>query len=231
MTIFARMLLTLALAAVPVAAQQEWIGGRDFLTEHEVDQIRLAQEPNVRIETYLHFATLRMALIDQILEKDEAGRGGKIHQNLDELGRILEAIDMVIDDALLRDLDVEEALILVREQEPQFLAQLQKLQDDEPDDLWRYEFVLENAIEIATDSLELAGVDPNERKRELIDSDEAEKAAREDSMTAARRAEVQEANQKAAEQVEEIESKRPSLLKEGETLEELSSPPKKKKKK
>lgn len=228
---FPRIFLTLALVATPVAAQQEWIGGRDFLTEHEIDQIRLAQEPNVRIETYLHFATLRLALIDQIFEKDEPGRGGKIHQNLDEFGRILEAIDMVIDDALLRDADLEEAMTLVREQEPQFLARLQELQDAEPDDLWRYEFVLENAIEIAADSLELAGVDPNERKRELIDSDDAEKAAREDTMTAARRKEVQEANEAAAEQAEGIESKRPSLLKEGETLEGLSSPPKKKKKK
>lgn len=219
-----RAFLTISLAICPLAAQQEWIGGRDFLTEHEVDQIRIAQEPNTRLETYLHFATLRLALLDQLFEKDEAGRGAQIHQNLDEFGRILEAIDMVIDDALLRDVDLEEGLILVREQEPQFLTRLEKIRDAEPEDLWRYEFVLENAIEITTDSMELAGVDPRERKRDLIESDEAEKAAREATMSAARKKEVTEAKAEVAEAEEEAEAKRPSLLKPGETL--GGSPPK-----
>jgi len=224
-----KMLLLLALATAPLAAQQEWIGTRDFLTEHEVDQIRMAQEPNLRIQTYLHFATLRLALLDQLFETDEAGRGGKVHQNLDEFGRILEAVDMVIDDALLRDVDLTEGLELVREQEPQFLAKLEKIRDSEPDDLWRYEFVLEDAIEITNDSMELAGVDARERKRELIEADEAEKAAREATMTATRREEVKEAQQAVEQQEEEVESKRPSLLKPGEALGEPSGPPRKKK--
>ena len=224
-----KTLLIIALAASTLAAQQEWIGGRDFLTEHEADQIRMAQDPNVRLETYLHFATLRLALLDQLFESDEAGRGAKVHQNLDEFGRILEAIDMVIDDALLRDVDLEEGLILVREQESQFLTKLEKIRDVEPEDLWRYEFVLENAIEIANDSLELAGVDPRERKRELIDSDEAEKAAREATMSATRREEVKDAKEAVEQVEEEAESNRPSLLKPGETLGEPSGPPRKKK--
>jgi hypothetical protein len=118
----------------------------------------------------------------------------------------------------------------MREQEPQILARLEKIQDSEPDDLWRYEFVLEDAIEIVTDSMELAEVDPSERKRELIDDDEAEKAAREATMSAERREEVKDAKAEAADRREEAESKRPSLLKEGETLEGLSGPPRKKKK-
>ena len=225
-----RMLLTLALAATPLAAQQEWIGSRDFLTEHEVDQIRMAQEPNVRIEAYLHFATLRMALIDQLFGEDEPGRGGKIHQNLDEVGRILEAIDMVIDDALLRDVDLEESMLLVREQQPQFLARLEKIRDAEPEDLWRYEFVLEDATEGVTDSMEMGQVDVAERKRQLNDTDDAEKAAREETMSAARRQEVNEAKTEVAEEEKEVQSKRPSLLKEGETLGQPSGPPRKKKK-
>ncbi len=224
-----RWILPLVLAASPLAAQQEWIGTRDFLTEHEVDQIRMAQDPNVRLETYLHFATLRLALLDQLFETEEAGRGGKVHQNLDEFGRILEAVDMVIDDALLRDIDLTEGLELVRTQEPLFLARLEKIRDSEPEDLWRYEFVLEDAIEITNDSMELAGVDARERKRDLIEADEAEKAAREATMTATRREEVKEARQEIEQQEEEAESKRPSLLKPGETLGEPSGPPRKKK--
>ncbi len=222
-------LLIVAALAIPLSAQ-EWIGARDFLTEHEVEQIRIAQEPNERITAYLHFAELRLALIDQLFAKDEPGRGGKVHQNLSELGRILEALDMVIDDALLRDVDLEVGLGLVREQEPKILARLEEIRDSEPEDLWRYEFVLEDAIEITADSLELAGVDPTERKREIIDADEAEKAARDETMTTQRREEVEKAD-KSFEKVEkEAEAKRPSLLKAGETVgDPPPAPPRKKK--
>ena len=171
-----------------------------------------------------------MALIDQLFAKDEPGRGGKVHQNLSELGRILEALDMVIDDALLRDVDLEVGLGLVREQEPKILARLEEIRDSEPEDLWRYEFVLEDAIEITGDSLELAGVDPTERKREIIDADEAEKASRDETMTTQRREEVEKTD-KSFEKVEkEAEAKRPSLLKAGEKVgDPAPGPPRKKK--
>ena len=76
---------------------QEYLGERDFLTTYEADLIREAQEPNLRIETYLELAALRIELVKQLMGKEDAGRGAKIHRNLEEYGRILEAIDMVID--------------------------------------------------------------------------------------------------------------------------------------
>ena len=97
------------LVATP-AFGQEILVTKDFLTEFEADQIRLAQDPNERIPIYLQFAKLRLALIDQLLAKEELGRGAKVHDNLSELGRIVEAVDMVIDDALLRDARVTAAV-------------------------------------------------------------------------------------------------------------------------
>ncbi|MBI1357106.1 MAG: hypothetical protein GC160_22420 [Acidobacteria bacterium] len=224
MRIAAALVLVAALS-LPAGAQ-EWLGANDFLTEHEVDQVREAQEPNLRIETYLSFVALRMELINQLLAKEEAGRGGKIHKNLDELGRILEAVDMVIDDALLRDVDLTKGMELLRANETALLARLEEIQASDPEDLWRFEFVLEDAIEIAGDSLELAGVDPNERKRELIEADDAEKAAREKTMSAERLKDVQSVKQEAAKTEQKVEQKRPSLLKKGETL-GTPAPPKK----
>ena len=52
---------------------QEFVTQRDFLTDHEVDVIREAQEPNLRITHYLHFATLRLELVRQQLGAKSLG--------------------------------------------------------------------------------------------------------------------------------------------------------------
>ena len=56
-----RLIIT-ALAASAAFAQ------RDFLTAAEVDQVRLAQEPNERIALYLMFAKQRVAQIEQAID-------------------------------------------------------------------------------------------------------------------------------------------------------------------
>ena len=73
-------LAILGLALTFAASAQEWLGDKDFLTQHEVDIIRETQEPNERVATYLHFAALRLELVSQLLAKGEEGRGGKIHE-------------------------------------------------------------------------------------------------------------------------------------------------------
>ncbi len=207
-----------------VARAQEFLGQRDFLTTHEVDLIREAQEPNLRIETYLQFASLRLELVRQLLEKEEAGRGAKIHRNLDEYGRILEAVDMVVDDALVRDVELEESIAPMVGRQKAFLVSLRKIEAADPEDLWRFKFVLEDAIEITSDSLELAEEDRVARKSRVIDSDEAEKAERQKSMTAERRREVEKAQ--AVREKTEQRSRGPSLLKDGESLDEADRAPK-----
>lgn len=223
-----RWCLALTLLCLPVAAQ-EYLGVRDFLTEHEADVIRQTQESPDRIAAYTHFATLRLELVDQLLAKEQAGRGAKIHRNLEDYGRILEAIDMVVDDALLRDRDLAETIGPLVEAERGFLARLEKIEQADSDDLWRYEFVLEDALDITADSLELSEADLDDRKRDIIDSDGAEKAARERTMTDARRKDVDKAKKKTATKEAEHERKRPSLLGSGENLDEANDKVPKKK--
>lgn len=211
------MLSVAMLVAAPVFGQEILIT-KDFLTEFEADQIRLAQDPNQRIPAYLQFARLRLALVDQLLAKEEAGRGAKVHDNLSQIGRIIEAVDMVVDDALLRDADISKTIEPLLLAEREILSRLEAIQETDPDDLWRYEFALEDAIYILEDSIEISSEDLVARKNALIESDDAEKAAREKTMSQQRRQEAQQAEQEQQKEETEREKKRPSLLKKGETL-------------
>jgi len=212
-----RVLFVATLVAAP-AFGQEILMTKDFLTEFEADQIRLAQDPNERIPAYLQFAQLRMALIDQLMAKEELGRGAKVHDNISEVARIIEAVDMVVDDALLRDADISKTVMPLLNTERELLSRLVAIQDKDPDDLWRYEFVLEDAIDILEDSIEITSEDLTARKSGLIEADGAEKAAREKTMSQKRLEEVQQAEQEQQKEEKEQERKRPSLLKKGETL-------------
>lgn len=211
-------LAILGLALTVAASAQEWLGAKDFLTQHEVGVIRETQEPNERIAAYLHFAALRIELVNQLLAKDEEGRGGKIHDNLEQYGSILEAIDAVIDDALLKDVDLDKAYIALLTDEAAFLKRLREIKDSDPGDLWRYEFVLEDGIEITADSLEMAHEDTGDRKRAILEGDDAERAAREASTSAERQEEVDKVKKAEEKKEAQFERKRPTLLKKGETL-------------
>jgi hypothetical protein len=211
-------ILAVALLVGASAFGQEILVTKDFLTEFEADQIRLAQDPNERIPAYLQFAKLRLALVDQLLAKVELGRGAKVHDNLSQLGRIIEAVDMVVDDALLRDADISKTITPLLNTERELLGRLEAIQEMDPDDLWRYEFALEDAIYILEDSIEITSEDLVTRKNELIEADDAERAAREKTMSQQRREEVQQVEQERQKEETERERKRPSLLKKGETL-------------
>ena len=212
------LLVVLLLASLPLSAQDFLGGGRDFLTNHEADLIRVHQEPNERIEQYLEFARLRIELVRQALLKEDPGRSKLIHRNIDEYGRIIEAIDMVIDDAAADEADLSKSLPLLAEREKEYLATLENIQQEPPDDHWAYEFVLEDAVEITRDSMELALEDLGDRGRRILEADAKEKERQRKLMTPERRKDVQKVERKAKAEQKKNETKRPTLLKPGESL-------------
>ena len=211
---------TLVLLAPLGAAAQEYIGGRDFLTEHEIDVIREAQEPNQRIETYLSFARLRLELIKQKLAVEAAGRSVDIHRNLEEYLKIIEAVDTVVDDALVRDVDLAKSIELITTQETGFLAALKDIEKNPAEDYFRYEFALGDAIEATSDSLDLTQGDLAERKHKIEETDAQGHKAVDDSMTPKVRQETEKAREAAHKKQTEEKRKRPTLMKPGEKKED-----------
>ncbi|MCZ2148710.1 MAG: hypothetical protein LC126_13145 [Bryobacterales bacterium] len=207
-----RTLLLCALLAAcpaPLAAQ------KDFLTADEADQVREVQEPNERLKLYLKFARQRIALVENFLSKDKAGRSAMIHETLDEYNKIIEAIDTVSDDALRRHIDITEGTKAVAGAEKEMLARLQRIQANKTRDFSRYENALSNAIENTSVSAELAETDVKERGHDVEAKDAREKKAAEAMMTPAELAAKKEQEKKTA--VEEPKKRKaPTLKRKGE---------------
>jgi hypothetical protein len=166
------------LAILLVCAACGFAQERDYLTADEVDQIREAQEPNARLKLYILFARTRLALLQQYLSKEKPGRAALIHDTLEDYTRIIEAIDTVADDALVRKLPLDVGMKEVAAAEGEMLASLQKIQDTPPKDLARFDFVLKNAIDTTSDSKELSEEDLHTRAGELTAQEKKEKQDR-----------------------------------------------------
>lgn len=149
------------LVAAPLFAQ------RDFLNADEIDQIKEAQDPVDRLKLYAKFAKQRVDLVQNVFSKDKAGRSLQMHDALEDYSKILDAIDDVTDDALLRKLEVKLGLEAVVSAEKQALPVLQKIQSSQPKDLSRYDFALKQAIETTEDSLEASQADLGKRSRDV----------------------------------------------------------------
>jgi hypothetical protein len=174
-----RTLLIFLLVSLPLAAQV----GRDFLTSDEADQIRQVQEPNERLKLYLVFAKQRVDQVDQLVAKEKAGRSVLIHDLLEDYTKIIDAIDTVADDALRRKVAINLGMTATVEGERGMLARLQKIQTSEPSDLCRYDYVLKDAIDTTSDSLELSQADLTGRANSVAAKDQKEKAARTAALT------------------------------------------------
>src|SRR5215831_5450945 len=117
-----RSVFCVFILSLPLFAQAK----KDYLTSDEVDQVRLVQEPNERMQLYLHFAKQRMDQINQLVSKDKPGRSALIHDLLDEYTQIIEAIDTVADDALRRKLPIDKGNTITAKEEKAMLASLRK---------------------------------------------------------------------------------------------------------
>ena len=198
-----------ALLALNLTAQN-----RDFLTADEADQIREAQDPNIRLKLYSHFARQRIDLLKQSLSKEKAGRSAIVHDLLEDYTNIVEAIDTVTDDALKRKKPVDEGLAAAAAAEKELLAVLEQIGGKPPKDIGRYKFVLEQAIETTKDSIELAAKDIGERSADVSARAAKEKKDREALMSTKEQEEkkVTEATQ------QKKERKAPTLRRKGEEV-------------
>jgi hypothetical protein len=150
---YTKRFLIVLLLAIPAFAQ------KDFLTNSEIEQVREAQEPVARIKLYLLFAKQRLDQVQSLMAKNRAGRSGEIRQLLQDYTSIVDAIDTVSDDALVRKNDVTTAPAFISDGEKKFLDQLQKIQSGAPHDLAMYDFELKEALAATGDSLDLSKED------------------------------------------------------------------------
>lgn len=204
-----RALLLLPLAAV-LRAQ------KDFLTEDEIERVRLTQEPNERLKLYLLLSRQRIDQLEQLFSKEKAGRSILIHDLLDQYTKITEAMDIVTDDALRRGLIVEEGVQAVVKAQQAMLAKLQKFVELQPKDLSRYEFVLTTAVETTQDSIEASQEDLAARGRRVVDNTKREKQQREALMSTAEKEEKAAAEKKTEGDPKLKGRKPPTLRKKGE---------------
>lgn len=188
---------------------------RDFLTADEVDQIKNAQEPNARMALYARFARERVDLVKNLLSKDKPGRSLMIHDALDDYARIIDALDDVADDALQRKVDIKTGLGLASKLEKESLPLLEKIKENPPKDVERFEFALRDAIETTTDSLDPKHQDVGERTKIVETREAQEKKEIRDAMSGPER-EAKKADDRKAAADEEKKTKAPTLYRKGE---------------
>jgi hypothetical protein len=162
----------------------------------------------------LHFAKQRLDLIQQAVSQEKAGRSKLIHDLLEDYTNIVEAIDTVSDDALKRKLDIAVGIQAVGETEKEMLAVLERIQESNPKDIARYQFVLDQAIETTRDSVELAAADLKGRTINI----EAKTKKEREELEALMNPEEVKAKREAEKKEAQAAKKVPTLRRKGEVV-------------
>ncbi|MDE3199179.1 MAG: hypothetical protein KGN84_22710 [Acidobacteriota bacterium] len=195
-------------SALPLWAQ------REFLTSDEIEKVREAQEPNMRLKLYVLFARQRMDQLRQQMAKDKKGRSLIVRDLLNDYSEIIDAIDTVSDDALSRKVDISAGVSAAAAAEKNFLTQLQQLQASNPHDLDMYDIDLKQAIDDTSDSIDSSREDLGKRSAEVIAKVDAEKKKVEELTPKDQLKEEKTENAKAGVGVEK--RKPPTLYRAGE---------------
>jgi len=199
---------------------------KDFLTADEVDKVRELQEPNARLQLYVHFAKQRIDQLKQAVAKEKKGRSLIIRDLLEQYSQIIDAIDTVSDDALKRHVDIATGAATVSQAEKRFLETLSTIKEKPPVDFDLYDVAFREAYENTKDSIDQATGDLNARQKEVIDKADKEKAEVKSVLT------VDEAKERQAEEkkLDKGEDGRPvrkppTLYRPGEKPDTTTTPP------
>lgn len=210
----------LFLAAVCAATAQ-----KEFLTADEVDKVREIQEPNQRLQLYVLFARQRMDQLKQAIAKEKKGRSLQVRELLEQYAQIIDAIDMVSDDALKRKVNIDLGAVAVSRAEKDFLAVLNKIEENKPHDFELYDVAFKDALENTKDSIDQASGDLAAHQQEVIDKAERDKAAVRSVMTAQELKERKAEDKKATPDADPNARKPPTLYRKGEKPSETGTTP------
>lgn len=166
--------LAVCMAALAARAQ---VHRHDPLTSAESDTLReVAMEPDKKLPLYLNYARARLAAIEQLRSDPRLaeGRGGKVHDLLQDFKVIMDEMDRNVDSFADRKLDFRKALKELIQGDSEFQLKLRTLKEasKEPSaaaEARDYEFALLDATDAVDGDLDNA--------RELLD--QQEKAAAE----------------------------------------------------
>lgn len=214
-----RFLLLFPLCCLPAVAQ------RDFLTPDEIEQLRLVQEPGPRLQLYLKFARQRVDMLEQLIAKRQTGRSGLIHDTLEQITQIIEAMDLNVDDAIRRQKPLEKLDNVVKDQK-ELLAKLEAIAAREEPDRARYEFALEQALETLRDSIEMNEQDLRERRLSVQEKEKELREERERMLSPERKEELEKERQRIESEKQGVApgKKKPTLLRPGEKPGRLGEP-------
>ncbi len=159
----------LLLASVAALAQRH----RDPFTQLEIDQIRDASwEPRERLSLYVKFARARLAGLEQMRSDPKVkDRPQQTHDKLEDFLLIYDELNDNIDTYVDRKDDIRKPLKLIIEADVNFKGQMRALKEGaevSPEEMKQYEFILTNALDTVTTSLQ-------DHRKLLVEQEEAAK--------------------------------------------------------